>query len=565
MPPPPPPPPPGPPPPPAPPTPMGVPAAAMDAGRIDLMQSLKGTTNKRMLKPVPRKEKKHFNMIEMLKMEEKKKKGGIGVSSKAKTTSETASTSKVASKPTASELLAIKLKKKDAQVIEKKTVERVTTTKTVTTDSAIRCSTTDEELEALFSAIDKEIIDDPDAALDLLDVLEDNPEESEEIQMEINVLKSNIYLPPEDEYDMEVDEVEDKEDEEMKEMLALIENAKGEIDTTKEEELLKMMDRLDDEEYFEKLKSDVMAEEKARLEAEANKNLAEIEAGKSKIDEDAASNKRRADDSVTEKEPSKKKTKDTKKKKALAVGGVSLFGGKDLFGGKNPFAARKQESSSEEEGDDEEQDETEAKISNESNAVINGNHSRLPPPSPPPPMPSVNIAVQPDSEEKPVSFDDLPTNSHVISSSNKNRATLPSKRRPPGRIARPTNGHLANGHSEITSDSDKMGKLSTNESDDKTNKLTDRLALPNEDNDYDGDESEMSHSQIKRGRRSIKKRQPPKGGLSPFGKSELADGRNSLTQKQLDRQETEVQHSIDCDSSGIHSLTAKEVAEREKK
>merc|ERR1711915_417554 len=134
-----------------------------------------------------------------------------------------------------------------------------------------------------FSAIDKEIIDDPDAALDLLDVLEDNPEESEEIQMEINVLKSNIYLPPEDEYEMEVDEVEDKEDEEMKEMLALIENAKGEIDTTKEEELLKMMDRLDDEEYFEKLKSDVMAEEKARLEAEANKNLVEIEAGKMKM------------------------------------------------------------------------------------------------------------------------------------------------------------------------------------------------------------------------------------------------------------------------------------------
>merc|ERR1719474_802222 len=142
---------------------------------------------------------------------------------------------------------------------------------------------------------------------------------------------------------------------------------------------------------------------------------------------------------------------------------------------------------------------------------MNGNHSRLPPPPPPPPpMPSVNIAVQPDSEEKPVSFDDLPTNSHVISSSNKNRATLPSKRRPPGRIARPTNGQLANGHSEITSDSDKMGKLSTNESDDKTNKLTDRLALPNEDNDYDGDESEMSHSQIKRGRRSIKKETTPK-------------------------------------------------------
>merc|ERR1712112_137488 len=134
----------------------------------------------------------------------------------------------------------------------------------------------------------------------------------------------------------------------------------------------------------------------------------------------------------------------------------------------------KQEISSDE---DEELEEEVNKSNLSSNAQSNGDHKlHLPPP--PPPMPSVNIAVQPDSEEKPVSFDDLPTNSHVISSSNKNRATLPSKRRPPGRIARPTNGHLANG------DSDKMGKLSTNESDDKTNKLTDRLALPNEDNDY---------------------------------------------------------------------------------
>merc|ERR1712112_449744 len=124
----------------------------------------------------------------------------------------------------------------------------------------------------------------------------------------------------------------------------------------------------------------------------------------------------------------------------------------------------KQEISSDE---DEELEEEVNKSNLSSNAQSNGDHKlHLPPP--PPPMPSVNIAVQPDSEEKPVSFDDLPTNSHVISSSNKNRATLPSKRRPPGRIARPTNGHLANGHSEITSDSDKMGKLSTNESDDKT-------------------------------------------------------------------------------------------------
>ena len=91
--------------------------------------------------------------------------------------------------------------------------------------STIKSSTKNEELEALFSAIDKEISDDPEAALDLLDVLDDNPEASEEMQEELEVIKSNIYLPPEEDYEMDV--ADDKEDEAMKEMLALIESAKG--------------------------------------------------------------------------------------------------------------------------------------------------------------------------------------------------------------------------------------------------------------------------------------------------------------------------------------------------
>merc|ERR1711963_1311539 len=168
-------------------------------------------------------------------MEEKKKKGGIGVSSKAKTQVEVASSSKTVSKPTASELLAIKLKKKD--VVERKTVEtKVTTKKIIGSDNPVRCSTTDEELEALFSAIDKEITDDPDAALDLLDIIEDNPDDvTEEMQEEIEVIRSNIYLPPEEDYEMQVEEEEeDKEDEEMKEMMAMIESAKEEIDASKE-------------------------------------------------------------------------------------------------------------------------------------------------------------------------------------------------------------------------------------------------------------------------------------------------------------------------------------------
>merc|ERR1712013_501429 len=246
------------------------------------------------------------------------------------------------------------------------------------------------------------------------------------------------------------------------------------------------------------------------------------------------------------------------KKKALAAGGVSIFGGKDLFGGKNPFASRKQEISS----DEDEELEEEVDQSNMSSTTQSNGDQKLPPP-PPPPMPSINIALQPDFDEKPVSFDDLPTNSHVISSSNKNRATLPSKRRPPGRAGRQSNGHVTNGHSENTSDSD-MGKLQTNETDDKTNKLTDRLALPSEENEYDGDVSEMSHSQVRRGRRSIKRKQPPKGGVALFGKADLFEGKNPFAHRRGDSEEKEVEHSEHCDPNDKNSLTKKEASEKER-
>ena len=65
--------------------------------------------------------------------------------------------------------------------------------------------------------------------------------------------------------------------------------------------------------YFEKLKSDVIAEEKAKEEAQLKKNTEQEEAG-----DDISKNKRRADDSLPEKEPSKKKTKDSKKKESFS-------------------------------------------------------------------------------------------------------------------------------------------------------------------------------------------------------------------------------------------------------
>ena len=76
-----------------------------------------------------------------------------------------------------------------------------------------------------ISTIESEMSDDPEAAPDLLDVLDDNLEASEEIKAELAVIKPNIYLPPEDEYEMDV--ANDKEDEAMKEMLAQIESAHG--------------------------------------------------------------------------------------------------------------------------------------------------------------------------------------------------------------------------------------------------------------------------------------------------------------------------------------------------
>ena len=52
-------------------------------------------------------------MKSMLKLEENKKKGGIGVSSKTKPVAEAATTSKATTKPKASGLLAVKAEEKE--------------------------------------------------------------------------------------------------------------------------------------------------------------------------------------------------------------------------------------------------------------------------------------------------------------------------------------------------------------------------------------------------------------------------------------------------------------------
>ena len=47
-----------------------------------------------------------------------------------------------------------------------------------------------------ISAIESEMSDDPEAAPDLLEVLDDILEASDELQAELAVIKPNIYLPP---------------------------------------------------------------------------------------------------------------------------------------------------------------------------------------------------------------------------------------------------------------------------------------------------------------------------------------------------------------------------------
>ena len=144
---------------------------------------------------------------------------------KSKTVAEAATTSKATTKPTASELLAVKLRKKEN--LERKVETKVTAVKSVQMDntSTVKCSTTDEELEALFQQLIGKFLIILKLLLNLLDVLDDNPEASEEMQEELEVIKSNIYLPPEDDYEMDV--ADDKENEAMKEMLAMRESAKG--------------------------------------------------------------------------------------------------------------------------------------------------------------------------------------------------------------------------------------------------------------------------------------------------------------------------------------------------
>merc|ERR1712107_509509 len=114
----------------------------------------------------------------------------------------------------------------------------------------------------------------------------------------------------------------------------------------------------------------------------------------------------------------------------------------------------------------------------------NGGGQSAPPPPPPPPMSSVNIAVQSDADEKPVSFDDLPSDCHLMGSTTKSRVSnLPSRRRPTGK-GRNASDPVTNGHPPPPPSMPEAGKFeqattaantagnSSVEGQEQTNKLT---------------------------------------------------------------------------------------------
>merc|ERR1712107_900891 len=125
-----------------------------------------------------------------------------------------------------------------------------------------------------------------------------------------------------------------------------------------------------------------------------------------------------------------------------------------------------------------------------------------------------------------------------ISSSNKNRVTLPGKRRPPARHRQQP--ETKDGDLNGTCDKDVVDGVIAQEKP-PNKELEERLSGENE---YDGDEDTESHSTIRRNRRSIKRKVVPKGGVSLFGAADI----NQEIQGVHLKSDRSTKHSRKCDN-----------------
>ena len=157
----------------------------MDPTRNALMDSLRTTGGKRGLRSVPRREKKESDFMAVLRREQGMQRTGQASGRPAMAKSKSGAATKA---PTGQAHMAKKAKSSPSAPSKTKTAEKprdIVKSSFCAPDITLEKlpplgpATTDDELNALFDQIDKEIDIDPELTLDLLDILYDD--EGEEI------------------------------------------------------------------------------------------------------------------------------------------------------------------------------------------------------------------------------------------------------------------------------------------------------------------------------------------------------------------------------------------------
>ena len=277
-------------------------------------------------------------------------------------------------------------------------------------------ATTDAELDDLLNQIDKEISLDPELSQDLLEFLDEDDEGVDgDESMDVDIVhvvpeesSSNIGAPsgysnvpsvpdymdePSEFYDDTKDDlksVDIEDDPEMAEMLKMLEHAKGDLEGAKEEELAHLMEHFDNEEMF-------------------HKKLEEHKIKKATLKRPSGADQVVPSGSVVKDDPAKKK------KILSPLEAIQLAKAKKALPSPSNQSSSKTSTTT-----------TTSSTTSSSTTIEKLNNSLKPPGY------MDGIAVQPNSEEKPVSFEE-DAKIDTISTPTKGRVAPPRNRRPPTR------------------------------------------------------------------------------------------------------------------------------------
>ena len=279
-------------------------------------------------------------------------------------------------------------------------------------------ATTDAELDDLLAQIDAQVGLDPELSQDLLEFLDDEDEGDEDYEsMDVDIVRqvpeesnvgaaasvySNVPSVPdymdepiyEDIDDLKSVDIED--DPEMAEMLKMLEHAKGDLEGAKEEELAHLMEHFDNEEMFHK-----------KLEEHKIKKAALKRPGADQV----------VPSSVKGKDDQTKKKKIMSPLEAIQLAKAKKAGLPSPSEAKKAFLPSPSATSSS----------TTTATSSSTTTEKQKTNSLKPPAGF-----MGGIAVQPNSEEKPVSFEE-DAKIDTISTITKGRVAPPRNRRPPTR------------------------------------------------------------------------------------------------------------------------------------